>query len=129
MRIGGGGVSPPPPYRKMDYYEQLAEALFDHINDRLVQTPIVAKIFTQKVDESDVSAASEVIDSIHLSEFAAAMGGDYSTARMTLNALNNNFNIFVSSCSYAPQTEEQIKNRVREIFLGTVGKVLKQLDN
>jgi len=103
------------------YYKQVAEAVFSNIGDKISKSPLIAQTFSDRnSDETDVSAAAEVIDAIHLSELAAAMGGDYAVARFALNKLNENFEIYMASCRYIPQ---------KEIYLETVSPILQHLDN
>lgn len=115
-----------------DEYLQIADAVYNNISDRIMRSKLVTQVLEQGpdfIDKTDASAVAEIIDSIHLSELSAAMEGNYTVARMTLNKLNKNFNNFMTACQYKPCSEEQFKIRAREIFLETLSPVLKQLDS
>ena len=113
-----------------NYYSSVAAAVLESIRDKIDKSHLIGQTLTQvNADETDLSAASEVVDAIQLSELASVMGGDYAVARMALSLYNKQINTYISACHYIPQTEDQIKLRFEEMFLETVGQILKQLDN
>lgn len=114
-----------------NYYKQLADSIFENISDRILRSPLVLQVMTEGIepDETDASAAAEIIDSIHLSELASAMNGNFAMARLTLNGLQHNFEGFIAAAKYKKYTEEQVRDRIRGIFVETVSNILAQLDS
>lgn len=114
-----------------DYYKQLADGIFENISERIHRSPLVMSVMHEAVepDEVDAGAAAEIIDSIHLSELAAAMNGNFAMARLTLNGLQKNFEIFIAASKYYKLSQDQVSERIRGIFVDTVGNILEQLDS
>jgi Cys-tRNA synthase (O-phospho-L-seryl-tRNA:Cys-tRNA synthase) len=113
------------------YYKQLADSIFENISERIHRSPLVMQVMHEDVepDAIDAGAAAEIIDSIHLSELAAAMNGNYAMARMTLNGLQHNFEVFIAASKYYKLSQDQVSERIRGIFVDTVSNILQQLDS
>ena len=111
------------------YYKQLAEGVFENINEKLQSYPLVLNSMEKRGDPTDEGAVAEIVDRVHLSEIASALNGDYSLARATLISIQKNLNTFVTASRYRHMTEEQMRDRIREIFIDTISGALKQVDN
>jgi hypothetical protein len=114
-----------------NYYKQLADSIFENISDRIHRSPLVMQVMHEDTnpDPIDVGAAAEIIDEIHLGELATAMSGNFAVARLTLNGLQHNFEIFIAASKYYQMSQDQVSERIRGIFVDTVGNILQQLDS
>lgn len=110
-----------------DYYKQLAESIFANITERIGSSKLVVEAM-ESGDEVDASAAAEVIDRIHLSELASALNGNYALARVVVNGLQHSLDAFVAASKFRKLSPEEIRERIENIFVETVGTVLKQMD-
>lgn len=114
-----------------EYYKQLAEGVFENITEKLHKYPIVLNAMANPHggDPTDDGAVAEIVDRVHLSEIAGALNGDYSLARTTLITLQKSLNTYIAAVQYKPVTEDQMRDRIREIFVNTISGALKQVDN
>lgn len=108
----------------MDYdYDQLAEAVFIAISDRIMSSKLVIqgleKLGSYMHDDNDVdvSAAEEQVDAIWLEEIGRALGGNYTLARTVVGRYNARLQTYVLAHQCDPNAVELIRQKMAVIAL------------